>query len=81
MTFWEILSLIGFGVTLLGAWLTASSYYNGERTRTLIRNLADLGDRRHLDTQQMVRDLLDRIDQRADERHRETQELIRTLRT
>ena len=87
MTFWEVLSLIGFGATVLGAWLTASSYYNGRATRALIRDFAEHFDRRHLETQQLTRgmeerhrELLDRMDQRANDRHRDTIEAIRTLR-
>ena len=38
-----MLSLIGFGATVLGAWLTASSYSNGRATRGLMRDLAEAG--------------------------------------
>ena len=84
MSFWEVLSLFGFGATVLGAWLTASSYYNGRATRGLMRDLAEHFDRRHAETQAMIERMdarTERMDQRADERHREVIEAIRTLRT
>jgi hypothetical protein len=68
MTFWEVLSVIGFGATVLGAWLTASSYYNGERTRALTRDLAALSDQRHRETQEMIHEM-HRGSERMDERH------------
>ncbi|MGH8056811.1 MAG: hypothetical protein ACREOH_06175 [Candidatus Entotheonellia bacterium] len=57
MTFWEISSLIGFGATVLGAWLTAAAYHNGRATRTLMRSFAEHFDHRHVETQEMMRQM------------------------
>ena len=94
MTFWEVLSLIGFGATVLGAWLTASAYYNGRAIRALMRDFAGHFDRRHAEPHEMIREMqqgtrallermdarMERMDKRADDRHRDTLEVINTLR-
>lgn len=79
MTFWEALGLIGFGAAVLGAWLTVASYYDGRRTRALMRDLAQHADQRHTDTQVMTRDLMADLQAKTRDLIREMQSETRLL--